>query len=64
MSNALSLGAGLTFGASGATYDGSVARTVSLVAATTTTMGGVIVDKDSTNKTISVTSAGSIYLTK
>ena len=64
VSNALSLGAGLTFGASGATYDGSVARTVSLVAATTTTIGGVIVDKDSTNKTISVTSAGSIYLTK
>lgn len=64
VSKALSLGAGLTFGASGATYDGSVARTVSLVAATTTTIGGVIVDKDSTNKTISVTSAGSIYLTK
>lgn len=64
VSKALSLGAGLTFGASGDTYDGSVARTVSLVAATTTTIGGVIVDKDSTNKTISVTSAGSIYLTK
>lgn len=64
VSNALSLGAGLTFGASGATYNGSVARTVSLVAATTTTIGGVIVDKDSTNKTISVTSAGSIYLTE
>lgn len=64
VSNALSLGAGLTFGASGATYDGSVARTVSLVAATKTTIGGVIVDKDSTNKTISVTSAGSIYLTR
>lgn len=64
VSNALSLGAGLTFGASGATYDGSAARTISLVAATTTTIGGVIVDKDSTNKTISVTSDGSIYLTK
>lgn len=64
VSNALSLGAGLTFVASGATYDGSAARTVSLVAATTTTIGGVIVDKDSTNKTISVTSAGNIYLTK
>lgn len=64
VSNALSLGAGLTFGASRATYNGSVARTISLVAATTTTIGGVIVDKDSTNKTISVTSAGSIYLTK
>lgn len=64
VSKALSLGAGLTFGTSGVTYDGSVARTVSLAAATTTTIGGVIVDKDSTNKTISVTSTGSIYLTK
>lgn len=64
VSNALSLGAGLTFRTAGATYNGSVARTISLVAATTTTIGGVIVDKDSTNKTISVTSAGSIYLTK
>lgn len=63
VSNALSLGAGLTFGTAGVTYNGSAARTISLVAATTTTIGGVIVDKDSTNKTISVTSAGSIYLT-
>ena len=64
VSNALSLGVGLTFGTTGVTYNGSAARTISLVAATTTTIGGVIVDKDSTNKTISVTSAGSIYLTK
>ena len=64
VANALSAGAGLTLGAAGATFDGSTARTVSLVAATATTIGGVIVDKDSTNKTISVTSAGSIYLTK
>lgn len=64
VSNALSLGAGLTFGTAEVTYNGSAARTISLVAATTTTIGGVIVDKDSTNKTISVTSAGSIYLTK
>ena len=64
VSNALSLGAGLTFETAGVTYDGSIARTISLVAATTTTIGGVIVDKDSENKTISVTSAGSIYLTK
>lgn len=64
VSNALSLGAGLTFGTAGVTYNGSAARTISLVAATTTTIGGVIVDKDSTHKTISVTSAGSIYLTK
>lgn len=64
VSNALSLGVGLTFGTTGVTYNGSAARTISLVAATTTTIGGVIVDKDSKNKTISVTSAGSIYLTK
>lgn len=64
VSNALSLGAGLTFGTAKVTYNGSAARTISLVAATTTTIGGVIVDKDSKNKTISVTSAGSIYLTK
>ena len=64
VSNALSLGAGLTFGTAGVTYNGSAARTISLVAATTTTIGGVIVDKDSTDKTISVTSAGIIYLTK
>lgn len=64
VSNALSLGAGLTFGTARVTYNGSAARTISLVAATTTTIGGVIVDKDSTDKTISVTSAGSIYITK
>lgn len=64
VANALSAGAGLTLGAANATFNGSTARTISLVAATTTTIGGVIVDKDSTNKTISVTSAGSIYLTK
>lgn len=64
VSNALSLGVGLTFGTTGVTYNGSAARTISLVAATTTTIGGVIVDKDSKNKTISVTRAGSIYLTK
>ena len=60
----MSLDVGLTFGTTGVTYNGSAARTISLVAATTTTIGGVIVDKDSKNKTISVTSAGSIYLTK
>lgn len=64
VANALSAGTGLTLGAAGAKFDGSVARTISLVAATATTIGGVIVDKDSTNKTISVTSAGSIYLTR
>lgn len=64
VSNALSLGAGLTFGTAGVTYNGSAARTISLVAATATTIGGVIVDNDSTNKTISVTSTGRIYLTK
>mgnify|MGYP003199786838 FL=1 len=60
----MSLGVGLTFGTTGVTYNGSAARTISLVGATTTTIGGVIVDKDSKDKTISVSSAGSIYLTK
>lgn len=64
VTNALSVGVGLKFEATGVKFDGSVARTISLLAATATTLGGVIVDKDSTNKTISVTNTGSIYLTK
>ena len=63
VTNALSAGTGLSFGSS-VTYNGSAARTLSLVVATASQLGGVYVDKDSTNKTISVTSAGSIYLTK
>lgn len=58
------LGTGLSFGIAAGYFDGSASRSIALVAATTTNLGGVIVDKDSTNKTISVTSAGSIYLTK
>ncbi len=62
VSNKLSAGAGLSMG--GNTYDGSAARTISVVAATATTIGGVIVDNvNATKKTISVNSAGSIYLT-
>ena len=64
VSNDLSLGTGLTFGTSGVTYNGSVARTISLSPATSTSLGGVYVDKDNKNKTISVTTAGSIYLTQ
>ena len=48
----------------GNTYNGSAARTISLSPATVTSLGGVYVDKDNTNKTISVTTAGSIYLTQ
>lgn len=62
VSNALSAGAGLSMG--GNTYNGSAARTISLSPATVSSLGGVYVDKDNTNKTISVTTAGSIYLTK
>ena len=62
VSNALSAGAGLSM--DGNTYNGSVARTISLSPATATSLGGVYVDKDNTNKTISVTTAGSIYLTQ
>ena len=49
---------------SGSSYNGENARTISLATATTTSLGGVKIDSDNTNKTISVTSAGSIYLTK
>lgn len=63
----LSTGQGLTMGmdsTSPNTYNGSAARTIQLIPATTTTIGGVIVDKDSEEKTISVTDEGSIYLTQ
>ena len=61
--NPLSVGTGLLFN-SGTSYNGENARTISLATATTTSLGGVKIDSDNTNKTISVTSAGSIYLTK
>lgn len=67
VANALSTGAGLTMGMSDTTpntYNGSAARTLNLVPATQTTIGGVIVDSESENKTISVTDTGSIYLTQ
>ena len=60
VANKLSAGTGLSMTAD---YDGSAAQTMSLVAATSSTLGGVTVDKDSTDKTISV-SSGNIYLTK
>ena len=60
---ALSVGTGLTFETQSVTFNGSAARTISLMPATTSSLGGVIVDKDNTNKTISV-SNGNIYLTK
>lgn len=63
----LSTGAGLSMGLTSGvanTFNGSAARTLSLTPATASTIGGVIVDSGSTNKTISVTPAGSIYLDK
>lgn len=62
VANALSAGTGLSMGSG--SYNGSAAKTISLSPATVSTLGGVFVDKDNTNKTISVTTAGSIYLTK
>ena len=59
VANKLSAGTGLSM----TDYDGSAAQTINLVAATSSTLGGVTVDKDNTNKTISV-SSGNIYLTK
>lgn len=64
VANALSTSSGLSMGTSGETYDGSVARTLILLPANSTTIGGVIIDSDSENKTISVTDTGSIYLTR
>lgn len=67
VANALSTGAGLTMGVTSTTpntYNGSTARIINLIPATSTTIGGIIVDKDSENKTISVTNEGSIFLTQ
>lgn len=61
VSQSLSAGTGLSMSAA---YNGSAAQTISLKAATATTLGGVIVDNVNTNKTISVNSNGAIYLTK
>lgn len=63
-SKSLSAGAGLSFGVSGAKFDGSVDRTLSLLPATRTTIGGVIINQGDAKETISVTTTGSIYLTK
>ena len=81
VTNALSKGAGLSFKAQGvetASYDGSAAITISLFPATSSSIGGVIIDggtnseayKASTNTsgtaypTISANSTGEIYLSK
>lgn len=67
VANALATGAGLSMGLTSGvenTFNGAAARTLALTPATVSTIGGVIIDSDSTDKTISVTSAGSIYLTK
>lgn len=64
VSGELSVGNGLSLGTNGETYNGSVSRTLTLLPATVSTIGGVKVDSESTKKTISVTSSGSIYLTK
>lgn len=65
--NELATGAGLSMGLTSGianTFNGAAARILTLLPATASTIGGVIIDSDSTNKTISVTTAGSIYLTK
>lgn len=60
----LSAGAGLTLGAQYSTFDGSEARVMSLLPASDQTIGGVIIDRDSQNKTISIDTDGNIHLTK
>ena len=66
VANALSAGNGLIIGTTlTETYNGSVARTISLKPATKTSLGGVTIDKNATSgeETISVDSNGNIYLT-
>lgn len=65
VSQALSAGQGLIMGLTiGEQYDGSEAKTISLLPSSNTSLGGVIIDKNNENKTISVDSDGNIYLTK
>lgn len=67
VANALATGAGLSMGLTSGvanTFNGAAARTLALMPATVSTIGGVIVDSESVNKTISVTPTGSIYLKK
>lgn len=46
------------------TFDGSEEKTITLQPATRTTLGGVMIDKNKTNKTISIDEDGNIYLEK
>lgn len=62
VNNALSAGGGLYFNAANVTYDGSAARTLSLLPATTTTIGGVIADP-ATNPTVTINSDGTLHIT-
>lgn len=65
VANALSAGNGLIIGTTITdTYNGSAAKTISLKPASNTSLGGVIVDRDSKNKTITVESDGNIKLTQ
>lgn len=66
VANALSAGTGLLIGTDLLTpesYDGSKTLTISLITASSSNLGGVIIDRDNTNKTITVDN-GNIYLTK
>ena len=51
-------------GLSSVTYDGSAEQTITLQPATRDTLGGVMIDKNKTNKTISIDEDGNIYLEK
>lgn len=65
VANSLSAGNGLIIGTTITdTYNGSAAKTISLKPASNTSLGGVIVDRDSENKTITVEADGNIKLTQ
>lgn len=62
VTNALGAGAGIRFSA-GESYDGSAPKTIAIKPATNSSIGGVIIDRDSAKKTISVAADGNIFLT-
>lgn len=63
VNHSLSTGNGLSLGANNAKYDGSADRTLNLLPATTTTIGGVLTD-NAEKPTVTIESDGKLHLTK
>lgn len=63
VNHSLSTGNGLSLGTNNEKYDGSVARTLNLLPATTTTIGGVLTD-NAEKPTVTIESDGKLHLTQ